>query len=29
MERVRTEDFMKKPGIAKTLDWASALIALN
>jgi MoxR-like ATPase len=29
MERIRTEDFLKKPGIAETLDWASALLALN
>jgi MoxR-like ATPase len=29
VERIRTEDFLKKPGIAETLDWAAALIALN
>ncbi len=29
MERIRSEDFLKKPGIAETLDWASALLALN
>lgn len=29
MERVRMEDFLKKPGIAETLDWAAALISLN
>jgi MoxR-like ATPase len=29
MERIRTEDFLKKPGIAETLDWAAALLALN
>ena len=29
MERVRTEDFLKRPGIAETLDWAAALLALN
>ncbi len=29
MQRVRGMDFYKKPGIAETLDWASALIALS
>ncbi len=29
MERIRTEDFLKKPGVAETLDWAAALLALN
>jgi len=29
MERVRTEEFLKKPGIAETLDWAAALLALH
>ena len=29
MERIRTEDFLKKPGIAETLDWAAALLALH
>ncbi|MCL5958418.1 MAG: MoxR family ATPase [Chloroflexi bacterium] len=29
MQHVRGMDFYKKPGIAETLDWASALIALN
>ena len=29
MERIRTEDFLKKPGIAESLDWAAALLALN
>ena len=29
MQQVRQMDFYKKPGIAETLDWASALIALN
>jgi len=29
MQRVRQMDFYKKPGIAETLDWASALLALS
>ncbi|GAB4277974.1 MAG: MoxR family ATPase [Deferrisomatales bacterium] len=29
MERVRTEDFLKKPGVAETLDWAAALLSLH
>ncbi|HSH70628.1 MAG TPA: MoxR family ATPase [Deferrisomatales bacterium] len=29
MERIRTMDFLKKPGIAETLDWAAALLALH
>ncbi len=29
MERIRTEEFLKRPGIAETLDWAAALLALN
>ncbi len=29
MQEVRQRDFQKKPGIAETLDWAQALIALN
>ena len=29
MQRVREMNFYKRPGIAETLDWASALIALN
>ena len=29
MERIRTEEFLKKPGVAETLDWAAALLALN
>lgn len=29
MQRLRKEDFMKKPGVAETLDWASALLALD
>lgn len=29
MERIRTEEYLKKPGVAETLDWAAALLALN
>ena len=29
MQNVRSRDFYKKPGIAETLDWASALIHLH
>ncbi len=29
MEQIRTEEFLKRPGIAETLDWAAALLALN
>lgn len=29
MERIREGDFQKRPGIAETLDWATALINLN
>jgi MoxR-like ATPase len=29
MQRVREMDFYKRPGVAETLDWATALIALN
>jgi len=29
MQRIREIDFFKKPGIAETLDWAEALVALN
>ena len=29
MQRLRRMDFYKRPGIAETLDWASALLALN
>ena len=29
MQQVRQMNFYKRPGIAKTLDWASALMALN
>lgn len=29
MQKVRTVDFLKKPGISETLDWAAALMALH
>lgn len=29
MKRLREEDFVKRPGVAETLDWASALLELN
>ncbi|MEK7341807.1 MAG: MoxR family ATPase, partial [Candidatus Binatota bacterium] len=29
MQRVRQMNFYKRPGVAETLDWASALITLN
>ncbi|MGB6068058.1 MAG: MoxR family ATPase [Desulfomonilaceae bacterium] len=29
MKRVRQEDLVKKPGVAETLDWAAALLALD
>jgi MoxR-like ATPase len=29
MKRLRTEDLVKRPGIAETLDWAAALLALS
>jgi len=29
MQRVREMNFYKRPGVAETLDWASALMALN
>jgi ABC-type Fe3+-hydroxamate transport system substrate-binding protein len=29
LQRVREMNFYKRPGVAETLDWASALIALN
>jgi MoxR-like ATPase len=29
MGRIRQEDLVKKPGVAETLDWASALLALE
>ncbi len=29
MQKVREMDFFKRPGVAETLDWASALLALG
>jgi len=29
MQKLRTVDFLKKPGISETLDWAAALIAMQ
>lgn len=29
MQRVRTFDFLKKPGVSETLDWARALMAMG
>ena len=29
MSRVRREDFIKRPGVSESLDWASALLALD
>ncbi len=29
MQRIRSEDFYKRPGIAETIDWAEALLALG
>ena len=29
MERVRREDFYKRPGVAETIDWGMALVALH
>ena len=29
MERVRTEDFYKRPGVAETIDWGMAMVALH
>jgi MoxR-like ATPase len=29
MQRLRTLDLLKKPGISETIDWANALIALH
>ena len=29
MARVRDQDLVKKPGMAETLDWAAALLALE
>ncbi len=29
MQRLRNEDFVKRPGVAETLDWAAALLTLD
>jgi len=29
MQRIRTVDFLKKPGISETLDWARAIMAMH
>ena len=29
MERARTEDFYKRPGVAETIDWGMAMVALQ
>jgi len=29
MQKIRTADFLKKPGISETLDWAQALLAMH
>ena len=29
MQEIRSEDFLKKPGVAETLDWAQALMVLH
>src|SRR5947199_252508 len=29
VQRLRLMDFYKRPGVAETLDWASALVAMN
>lgn len=29
MQRIRREDFFKRPGVAETIDWAEALLALG
>jgi MoxR-like ATPase len=29
MQKIRSVDFLKKPGISETLDWAQALIAMQ
>ena len=29
MQRVRRVDFLKKPGVSETLDWARALMAMH
>ena len=29
MQKIRTVDFLKKPGVSETLDWANALITMQ
>jgi MoxR-like ATPase len=29
VQRLRTEDLFKKPGVAETIDWAKCLVALD
>ena len=29
MQKIRSEDFLKRPGVSETLDWASALITME
>ena len=29
VQRLRTEDLFKKPGVAETIDWANAMVELN
>ena len=29
MQKIRSLDFLKKPGVAETIDWASALLAMQ
>jgi len=29
MQKIRAVDFLKKPGISETLDWAQALMAMH
>ena len=29
MERIRSEDFYKRPGVAETIDWGMAMVALH
>ena len=29
MQRLRSEDLYKKPGVAETIDWAKCLLALD
>ena len=29
MQKIRSVDFLKKPGISETLDWANALITMQ